>query len=108
MGLGSSSGEGRRVIVQPKPFRIVGGTDIPEPTFTASAVEKLAIKRFLDFAGLDIKYQFQQLQKALPFDRAAIEDHQAMAVALSNYLVGLKTGLDAMIKIETNETDGAA
>lgn len=95
------------MIDQRKALRIVGGTDIPEPTFTASVIEKLAIKRFLDFAAQDIKYQFQELQKALPFDRDAIEHHQTMAVALSNYLVGLRSGLDEMRKIET-ETDGAA
>lgn len=93
------------MIVQPKAFRIVGGTDIPEPTFTASAVEKLAIKRFLDFAALDVKYQLQKLNKV---DLAGVERNQIAAKIISVYLIALRAGVDGMPKIETSETDNGA
>lgn len=82
------------MIGQRKSLRIIGGTDIPQPTFEATDAERATLRRFLDFALADLKFQWQEMQKALPFDRAELEHHQTMAIAFSKYVNALGEGLD--------------
>jgi hypothetical protein len=88
-----------------KALRIIDGADeIEEPTFRATASEKAAIKRFLDFALKDLKFQFEGLRHELASpttaDRAAqLDDLQTHAVIIRKYVEALKSGLDAMEQV---------
>jgi hypothetical protein len=76
-----------------KALRIVGGSEIEEPKFEATAVESFAIKRFLDFCQADIKFQFQAMNKTPGISRNELEMAQNHAVILANYVEALKGGL---------------
>lgn len=80
-----------------KALRIVGGGAAPEPpSFEATFLEQMAIKRFLDFALADIKFQFEQMNRTPGMARDEMQGAQDTAVMLSNYVKGLRGGIEAM------------
>ena len=86
-----------------KALRIVGGNDIEEPKFEATAVESFAIRRFLDFAQADLKYQFQMMNKTPGISRTELELAQNHAVLLANYIEALKGGLSLIDFSDSSE-----
>ena len=83
----------------PKYLRVVGGKTAPvAPEFTATFVEKLVLKRFIDFAMADVKWQFDKMSDERGLPRAQLQQAQDTAVMLSNYLQGLKGGIDQMVE----------
>lgn len=80
----------------PKPLRVVGGTAVEQPTFSATVLEIAAIRRFLEFAQADVKFQFDEMNRQPGVSRDVMEEAQVTAVILSNYLKGLKEGLSLM------------
>lgn len=77
-------------------FRVIQGKEEAAPIFEAAFVETLAIKRFLDFALADIKFQFGAMNKDFRNDKSKLLDAQATAILLSNYLQRLREGIEAM------------
>ena len=88
-----------------KALRIIGGgTEIEEPTFQASASDKVAIRRFLYFALKDLKFQFQglcrELDSPITVGRSdQVHELQTHAVIIRKYIEALKSGLDAMEQV---------
>ena len=88
-----------------KALRIIGGRDADKPVFEATAVEKLTIDRFLAFALADIKWQFDEMNREVGIDRRTLQSAQDTAVLLSNYVGGLRSGIEQM-KLKEMVTDG--
>ena len=88
-----------------KSLRIVGGADEPEqPNFEAMSAEKAAIKRFLDFALKDLKFQYQALRAELGSPTLAgyntkLAQLQNSAVMMTKYVEALREGLDQMEQV---------
>lgn len=78
-----------------KALRIVGGKEIPQPTFEATFADRLIVKRFLDFALADI-FQFDQMSRTPGATQGDLQEAQGTAVLLSNYVKGLRDGVEAM------------
>ena len=76
----------------------------PDLIFQASASEKAAIARFLEFALKDLKFQFEDLRRELGSPTTAelaaqLADLQTHAIIIRKYLAALKSGLDAMEQV---------
>jgi hypothetical protein len=84
-----------------KALRIIGGRSLDKPEFEATEADGAAIARFLEFALADIKYQFDEMNREPGLSRNDLAEAQATAILLSNYVGGLRSGLDAMKLKET-------
>jgi len=100
-------------------IKIVAGRDMDAPTFTASALEKLTIKRFLDFAIRDAVFQSQEAlaEMSLPISinaatvrkwKADVEALHAQRDLIVEYVKALREGVDTMTpQIDFTQEDGA-
>jgi hypothetical protein len=79
-----------------KRLRLVGGRQIEQPTFEATIMERMAIKRFLKFAQEDIKFQFDEMNREAGVSRETLHEAQHTAALLSTYLGKLREGIDRM------------
>jgi hypothetical protein len=83
-------------------LKIIEGSRTEAPTFSATVAEQVAIRRFLDFAQADIKFQFDALNRDRRQKRDVLMEAQATAIILGSYLENLRKGIDEM-KIAISE-----
>lgn len=69
---------------------------IEQPISEGASVELVGIRRFIQFALADIKFQFEELNKQLGVSRNTLQASQQTAIMLSNYLSALRDGIDEM------------
>jgi hypothetical protein len=79
-----------------KRLSVVGGIETEAPKFEASFAETLTIKRFLEFAQDDVKFQFSAMNRDRRNSRDTLREAQSTAIILASYLAGLREGVEAM------------